>query len=172
MAVTATMALTKCPAAMAAVSTLWHSTPSVAAAAAAVEVDVNHASVQYPFESRSSATWNDRRLARERCLEIYCNILDERRSFRGGVHAKQRGGFVPRSHATGAGPSSAVTSLAPFVELSEVLPSSVMSVVSRSLSFDSFSDDGISRGGGGMLSDDGVTSPLRIVGCMGVDFGV
>jgi hypothetical protein len=54
-------------------------------------------------------------------------------------------------------------SLLPLVELSDIFPSSEISVVNKSLSFDSFNDDGISSGGG-KLRDDGVTSPLRIVG--------
>ncbi len=63
-------------------------------------------------------------------------------------------------------------SLFPLAELSDVFPSSIISVVNKSLSFDSFKDDGIRSDGGGKLRDDGVTSPLRIVGWIEVDFGV
>ncbi len=62
-------------------------------------------------------------------------------------------------------------SLLPLVELSDIFPSSEISVVNKSLSFDSFNDDGI-RSGGGKLRDDGVTSPLSIVGWIEFDFGV
>jgi hypothetical protein len=55
-------------------------------------------------------------------------------------------------------------SLFPLAELSDVFPSSIISVVNKSLSFDSFNDDDGIRSGGGKLRDDGVTSPLRIVG--------
>lgn len=84
--------------------------------------------------------------------------------------------FEPRSHVHGVGPSSQIISLLPLAELSDIFPSSIISVVDRSLSFDSFNDDdGIKSGGGGggsKLREDGVTSPLRIVGWIGVDFGV
>ncbi len=63
-------------------------------------------------------------------------------------------------------------SLFPLAELSDVFPSSIISVVNKSLSFDSFNDDDGIRSGGGKLRDDGVTSPLRIVGWIGVDLGV
>jgi hypothetical protein len=51
-----------------------------------------------------------------------------------------------------------------LIELSDVFPSSIISVVDKSLSFDSFNDDEGIRSGGGKLRDEGVTSPLRIVG--------